>query len=542
MIRHILKKDWNLLWQLVALQVAIQIALSWDVYKSGFFGEDVAANALLRPLMLAWYAAIAAVVTAVVHQDPVPGVDQDWLIRPLKRTDLLSAKVLFVLMTVSAPMFVLDLLHAHALGFVWPMSARHALFKEFYVFVCLIVPILALAASTRNMTELITLGATLIVVYAVSTLIGGLVFGPNHCPTCGTGVEWIQHLLQHAGLFAGAIVVLTLQYRRRLTTASLVLLVCGAVALVFLQLPWKSAFALQTRLQESASKIPVGIAFDAEAASGSDKPTGENPGGASQAAHALLRGDVGRAVEYLRRRGRSTGIPVAADLPLRIDHVPPGNLVLFDRSELHLLDPRGRNLYSETNASPPSWPDPNEAGRDSYLAHQTLYLPAEIAKSMDERTRLRIDYYMTLVAPSGTYRVAAIGGDMRAPEAGVCATHLNQSDAIILLRCKQVGRLPFCYSATLYGPDGHADVTKSSCSPDYRPYLPPISVVSSLYGLLIPIPDRYLIAHHTVDTSQLGRSHLLVKFYAARGHFTRSVEIDNFPLHRQGGDQPRVSR
>ena len=32
------------------------------------------------------------------HQDPVPGVDQDWLIRPLPRTQLLLAKLVVLVL------------------------------------------------------------------------------------------------------------------------------------------------------------------------------------------------------------------------------------------------------------------------------------------------------------------------------------------------------------------------------------------------------------------------------------------------------------
>ena len=110
MIRHILKKDWRLLWPLVALMTAIQIGLEWSSFKSGLFGENLAAHELLYPLTLAWFACITALTVAVIHQDPIPGADQDWLIRPLSRTDLLMGKILFVLLSVSLPMLLLNLL------------------------------------------------------------------------------------------------------------------------------------------------------------------------------------------------------------------------------------------------------------------------------------------------------------------------------------------------------------------------------------------------------------------------------------------------
>lgn len=71
MIRSILSKDWKLLWPMVAVVAAIQMGYDWAAFSSGLFGEDPAAEALLRPLTLAWFIGIAALTAAVVHQDPI---------------------------------------------------------------------------------------------------------------------------------------------------------------------------------------------------------------------------------------------------------------------------------------------------------------------------------------------------------------------------------------------------------------------------------------------------------------------------------------
>ena len=106
MIKHLLIKDWKLLWPMTVLVTAIQVGHEWAVYRSGLFGESPGAEVLLRPLTLAWFAGIAALAAAAVHQDAVPGVDQDWLIRPLRRTELLLAKLLFAALTIGLPMGV----------------------------------------------------------------------------------------------------------------------------------------------------------------------------------------------------------------------------------------------------------------------------------------------------------------------------------------------------------------------------------------------------------------------------------------------------
>src|ERR1044071_7515431 len=92
MIWSILKKDWALLWPLAVLVTLIQIAYEWAVYKFGFFGASPLAQELMRLLTPAWLIGVVALSVAVVYEDTVPGVDQDWLIRPLQRGDLLAAK------------------------------------------------------------------------------------------------------------------------------------------------------------------------------------------------------------------------------------------------------------------------------------------------------------------------------------------------------------------------------------------------------------------------------------------------------------------
>ena len=125
---------------------------------------------------------------AVVQQDAVPGVDQDWLIRPLKRTDLLLAKVLFVVLSVSVPMLLLNLVHASAAGFPLKGALVLAVYKELYVIVCLLIPVMALAAATAGMTELGVLAGTLIAVFATAFSLYGSLVGADSCPTCDTGV------------------------------------------------------------------------------------------------------------------------------------------------------------------------------------------------------------------------------------------------------------------------------------------------------------------------------------------------------------------
>ena len=248
-------------------------------------------------------------------------MDQDWLIRPLPRTDLLLAKMLFVLVSVCLPMLVVNLIDELALGFRVLPSLGDALYKEAYLFICLLLPAMAVASATRNAIELVVLVAAMVVLYAASLWFSATLFGADRCPTCDTSVSWLQHLFQHLGLFAGSAVVLGLQYYRRNTRAARYLLAAGAVLLVIVQLPWNAAFGIQMWLGAPIGSPPAVIQIAADPTDvGGAMATGRNrQDRAQRAAQALLQGDVDAAVLNLksfpaatRSAGRIAG--PAADL------------------------------------------------------------------------------------------------------------------------------------------------------------------------------------------------------------------------------------
>src|SRR5260370_14513106 len=149
MVRHILKKDWMLLWPLVTALAVLQGFLAFARLSTGLFltGLPIVPGSLLELL------AAATVITLVVHQDPIPGVRQDWLVRPISRRDLFLAKLLFVVALVQGPMFVTDLLQGLANGFSFGQSAAAAVACAASVLLTLTLPVLAFAALTARTTE-----------------------------------------------------------------------------------------------------------------------------------------------------------------------------------------------------------------------------------------------------------------------------------------------------------------------------------------------------------------------------------------------------
>ncbi len=551
MIRHIVIKDWKLLWPMAALVAAIQAGREWAVYGSGLFELSPAAAALMQPLTLAWFIGIAALTAAAVHQDAIPGVDQDWLIRPLRRTDLVLAKLAFLALTISAPMVALNLAHALAMGMPLGASIEAVLAKDAFIFACFIVPVAALASTARNMTELVVIGAALVLTFAASLGLSSFLFGANWCPTCHTGMAWLQHLAQHVGIFLGACAILALQYHRRLSTVARAVAVIGAAALVFLQVPWGTAFAVERWLTRSGDDA-AGVALELGHETRSTAALGAGLGAADarRTTQLLMHGHVDQAFDYLRGRTRP-GNAVALDIPVRPVGVAADEWVLLDRSQVRLRGADGRLLYRGANAGPSPGllapdraesamaadatdvtdvtdvtdaADATDATDASGLTYQTIELPQGIYRqAASAGAHLQIDDFLTLVKVRSKERIAALDGELRSAAAGYCATRLDR-DAIIL-SCLALGQTPFCYGVTLFSPDGRHDPEVVTCEPDYRRHWPALIDLLGYYGADLPLQARAGAAPYPVGASDLVGAYLLLRIYGESAHFERTLTL-----------------
>jgi hypothetical protein len=537
MIWAIFKKDWTLLWPLAVLVMLIQVAFEWASYQYGFFGASPLARELLPLLTPAWFVGVVALAIGIVHEDTIPGVDQDWLVRPLPRGDLLLAKLLFVLVSVCLPMLVINVVHELALGFRALPSVGDAVYKEAYLFICLLIPAMAVASATRNVRDLIVLVAGLVVLYVVTSWIAAMLLGVDRCPTCDTSVSWLQHLLQHLGLLAGSAAVLGLQYYQRRTHVSRMILAGGVVLLIIVQLPWDTAFTLQTRMGVPIGTSPATIQIAAEATevAAGDGPAPGGKGGARRATQALLQGDVDSAIANLQSIHQRRSTTVTLNVPLRVSGMTHDDLLVVDRANFSLLDAKGTVLYRGTGAerkSVPLRPDPAEPD----VRWQKFAIPAAMYQRIGSQVAgVVVDFSLTIRAVVAQHRIAVLAGEIRSPEVGVCQSGADSSG--VSIRCKQIGRAPNCYAATLYGPDGRHNPPVDSCASDYRPFIPTVESIINLNGIDLPIRDNYGVAHYEVDGSDLADSYIILKVYETGQHFRRQVSSP-VPLNRTQPTDP----
>ena len=99
MVWHIFTKDLKILWPLATTAAVLQALLGLLLFRSQpYSSNDLEALAALITLGLA--ISLTLLIVLAVQQDAVPSVSQDWLVRPIRRRDLLLAKLLVVLLLI----------------------------------------------------------------------------------------------------------------------------------------------------------------------------------------------------------------------------------------------------------------------------------------------------------------------------------------------------------------------------------------------------------------------------------------------------------
>ena len=508
MVRHILKKDWLLLWPLVSAFAALQILFALARFKAGQLPNGLPSVPVSFLVLLG-----AAILTAlVVHQDPIPGGRQDWLTRPVRRRDLFFAKLIFVLVLVQGPWFLTDLLQGVANGFPFGQSAASAVACAVWVLFTVTLPVLAFAALTASMTETILAAVAILAVLIVPALAGAT------APTALSGFAWVPSLVREALLLVAAVGVLILQYRWRRTWTARAVFAAAVLAGIFVRfLPWHTTFRLDQLLAASAgtdSAIAVAFARDAgryRLASGQGlDDVHEKPG----------FGQVDVAAENQRRRAESAR---TVFLPVRISGLLPDSRLLADRSDVAVIDRDGRTLYRGTGNDLEIRASNSEA-----TVHQGIRVPGALyGRVKAQPLDVELEYSFTLFRAAATYALPAQDGDQRMPGIGWCTTTVNDAGTRVLFRCMQPGERPPCVAVALeHIPTGQRNPEVSLCAPDYSIYpghvLP--DALSRFIGSL-PFYDPSGLIRYPVGGPQLSDARVIVTDFRPTQHVVRRVVI-----------------
>jgi hypothetical protein len=536
MVWHIFQKDVRLLWPFVLGAAGIQFAQAAVRYTldhvSGAEAETL--SNLFQLLQPASLLAAAFLIATAVHQDAVPGVRQDWLVRPVRRKNLLLAKVLFLLVMVHGPILLADMFEEMACGFPFGQALGSAITRGLLLGF-LTLPALAFASLTRNMTEAVIGGVVLLSSNAAVIQL----LAANQPPALRTGLAWVAQLSVTLLLLLGATVILTVQYLRRKTTFSR-WLTAGVVCLGFLAfyLPWQVAFAFQKRLSP------------APGAGRSILAVYESTLGKFLLPEGIDRNNVNRRGAFERDEASTVYLPV------HLTGLPDDGVLNADRSQVRLIALDGKKLYQgrgddllvrkEGHQGPVDFtigfrglnlrliktkdlsvPQDGEA-----WIYQGIPLPRGLYPHVkNQPLRLEIDYSFTLLQ-GDTYDIPALGGNQVLPGLGRCITNMDSDGDDIDLHCMKTGRAPSCASAYLeHVPSGRRNPTAFGCLPNYAPFLDQMVPDGiARFGVGIRFHDLSGLAKYPVEAGDLHDSRVIVRVYQPQDHFTRQLVIPQIRL------------
>jgi hypothetical protein len=512
MVWHILKKDWRLLWPLVAALAVVQALIASARFRVGHFPGGFPGT----PASLLVLLAAASVIAFVVHQDPIPGVRQDWLVRPIARRDLFFAKLIFVVVFVQGPWWAADLLQGLANGFSFGQSAAAATACAVSVLLTFGLPVLAFAALTATTTETFVAALAVCAVVIGFLIVPGLVGATR--PAVLTGFAWVPFLTREAVLLVAAAGVLILQYRWRRSWAARALFAAAVVAgLSASFLPWRTTFRLE-QLLTASSRDDHGVAlafapgegrFRLAAGQGLDDVL-EKPG----------FGEADVAAENQRRRAEGAR---TVFLPVRVSGLVPDSRLLADRSEVRLTGRDGRLMYQGTGNDL----EVRATGADATV-HQGIRVPGAVySRIKAEPVDVQLEYWFTLFLVNATYALPARDGDQRMPGIGWCATKVDDAGIRVLFQCLQPGERPSCLTVVLeHPPTRQRNPEVSLCVPEYSPY-PGHTLPDALsrFGGRLPFYDPSGLSRYPVGGPQLAEARVLVTSFRSTDHFVKRVTI-----------------
>ena len=243
-ILHIFVKDVRQFWGEIFLSVAITAAFVW-YFPYQWTGADrmhaVMGNHLLVPYTAQFLGSILIYlvpgswwlfVTRVVHSERLVGDRQFWLTRPYEWKNLLSAKLLFVLVFLYLPIFAAQCMLLAEAGFQPFSYIPGLLYSLFLLTVVIVLPIFALATVTSNFARMtLTLLAAVVGVLCLGSFSSRLL--PRHPVVAGLPESAV---FSYSILLCAGIAAVLIQYSRRKVWIARIL-VFGTPALFIMAAP-----------------------------------------------------------------------------------------------------------------------------------------------------------------------------------------------------------------------------------------------------------------------------------------------------------------
>jgi hypothetical protein len=503
MILHIIKKDLRLLWPFVAGLTALNTIAQWMRYGWSVLDNN-AGWVIFGPIAVVGWVLL---IVVLVHQDVIPGTRQDWLTRPVRRRDLVAAKLLFVVALLHGPLFVMMAIEVLAAGYSLADAIGGAFARSVSIFFVISLPTLAVAAVSRNLIEAIIVAIVVAVAAEPVAVLFDVLTNEPCGATCGSSLAWVGMVAVVVVIAVGALVVIALQYFRRGATfwARGAMLVAAVAFVLAERVPWDAAFALQRVLTDAPAE-PASVVLSVERGEAAVplQPAAERA--AIMAARARLVGEENaRSLEGNAVARMLAGTTIS--LPLRVDGQRAGTVLWGDRVELRLLDAGGRVVYRGEG-------DELELRAGTSGVVQTFFIPADVLSAYaDTALRAELDYWLTSLEESAAATLPAAGGEARSPSGEQCTSRPLRTANAISVSCLTIGPPPACYTAGL---EGEADLLV--CAPRYWP--------DALWGNLFA---RFDVSVPVTAGARFDAA-VRVAMYEPRDHFTTQVVVPQLRL------------
>jgi hypothetical protein len=394
---HILKKDLRLHWPYVAAVLALKIAAVWIILHMGIFAEPLELVLLHTFSDLAFAVVAGFAIIVVVQSDPVVSNNDDWLIRPIRRSDLALDKIAFAALVTFLPTFVFDL----GVGLIHGLDTQPAISASAYtalvMFIGVGLPALAVGTITASWSQ-------------------------------AAGIVFAIFLIWIAGF----------KYSRRNTTTSRGVLALATICAITVMFTPTLAGHLILRFTDYGKVTtggPIRLSFD-------DQSKAEVIGKAQQLGDPVIYVplkvvvDPNRIVTINRvilSIASNDGKPLYSGIISVASAYPPHQV---------------SNLLGNTF-------DGTSNGHKSN--YQAVNLPSDVfAKFKNTPGRLTLTYLLNSYAPVATVKAALpFGAPQKVAGFGVCETRLNPAnDQVVDLYCFPATNSSKCIAASALDPAG----------------------------------------------------------------------------------------
>jgi hypothetical protein len=525
----IFRKDVRLLWPLavvfIGLEVLLNVLVSLTLPYGASAGRRVEIGLTSLAVILIW----ALLVTLIVQQDPLPGSNQDWVVRPVRRADLLFGKVLSFIILIHVPIFLTVTTACVITGFSFGQILPAALLGNLYVACVVTMPVMAIAAVTRTVLEalLTALGVAfgVAVAFVLYDFIHRLLF--HSPPETGFAVWheviWVGGVVSVLLIASTGIATLLLSYGWRKLWLAKILFGCGVImAVAALLLPWRLAYAVQQWLSPAPLARVVSLTFAPDAAAALEQ---RNP----EWTELMLRYTPKQDLPLIPTEALEGIIlprAVRIVLPFKVTGVPAGTILHGDHVALRITGPRG-GVYRGSG-----WNfdlQVHEPGAS--LLGVALNIPKGLYERLAHRPlNLRLEFALTLLRPHAFE--LGIPSRARLPGLGRCAVR-EQAGAmgpIADVACMRMGLEP-CVTAQFDPSPGGGLIGDEllHCPLDYEPAL--------LQRARRPINHFEIKVLPLVSGPGAGRtrfsvsnSRITLSEYLPMAHFMRSVALQDVDL------------